>query len=281
MAAINSPNADLEQSIFKANLKEMKLRQRVILVALLPIAIGLLWLLFSLYEVTTWQAQADTLKQREVTLQEKEQGAQKRIEDALAKMTVAEARTVTALAEEKDAKTKAIDAQQRLVKARAEIGTLVPLLTDLSSVRAKATKLNASEAVETELSEIRSNLGRTLGRIEQEIDKSLPASEQRPRVFLFVVDDPQRETAKGLVAALEAGGFEAIIAKNPGRRSDAHEIRFFNEARDKAEATRLQGILSGQPVSMECRLSVITDPDQANGSRKFQIWFGKSSPAPR
>ena len=71
MAAINSPNADLEQSIFKANLKEMKLRQRVILVALLPIAIGLLWLLFSLYEVTTWQAQADTLKQREVTMQEK------------------------------------------------------------------------------------------------------------------------------------------------------------------------------------------------------------------
>ncbi len=281
MAAINSPNADLEQSIFKANLKEMKLRQRVVLVALLPIAIGLLWLFFSLYQVTTWQARADTLLQREVTMQEQERSAQKRIDEALAKMTAAEARSVTALAEEKVAKTKASDAQQRLVKARAEIGTLVPLLTDLSSVRAKATKLKSSEAVETELSEIRSNLGRTLGRIEQEIDKSLPTSDQRPRVFLFVVDDLQRETAKGLVAALEAGGFESIIAKNPGRRSDAHEIRFFNEARDKAEATRLQGILSGQPVSMECRLSVITDPDQANGSRKFQVWFGKSSPAPR
>ena len=278
MAAINSPNADLEQSIFKANLKEMKLRQRVVLVALLPIAIGLLWLLFSLYQVTTWQARADTLLQQEATMQEKERSAQKQIDEALAKMTVAEARSVTALAEEKDAKTRAIDAQRRLVKARAEIGTLVPLLTDLASVRAKATKLNSSEAVETELSEIRSNLGRTLGRIEQEIDKSLSTSEQRPRVFLFVVDDTQRETAKGLLAALEAGGFEATIAKNPGRRSDAHEIRYFNEARDKAEATRLQGILSGQAVGIECRLSVVTDPDQAHGSRKFQIWFGKSVP---
>jgi hypothetical protein len=279
MAAINSPNADLEQSIFKANLKEMKLRQRVILVALLPIAIGLLWLLFSLYQVTTWQARADALEQREVTMQEEERSAQKRIDEALEKMTVAEARSVTALAKEKDAKTRAIDAQRRLLKARAEIGTLVPLLTDLASVRAKATKLNSSEAVETELSEIRSNLGRTLGRIEQEIDKSLSTNEQRPRVFLFVVDDTQKETAKGLLAALEAGGFEATIAKNPGRRADTHEIRYFNEARDKAEATRLQGILSGQPVGIECRLSVVADPDQANGSRKFQIWLGKAAPA--
>ena len=50
MAALNTPNADLEQSLFKANLKERKLRQRVLLTTLVPIAVGIVWLLYSLYE---------------------------------------------------------------------------------------------------------------------------------------------------------------------------------------------------------------------------------------
>ena len=42
MAALNTPNADLEQSLFKANLKEKRLRQRVMLIALVPAAVGAL-----------------------------------------------------------------------------------------------------------------------------------------------------------------------------------------------------------------------------------------------
>ena len=69
MAALNSPNADLEQSLFKANLKEMKLRQRVTLVALVPVAIGVLWLFFSLYYVTQWQARVQEVEEREAKTQ--------------------------------------------------------------------------------------------------------------------------------------------------------------------------------------------------------------------
>ena len=281
MAALNSPNADLEQSLFKANLKEIKLRQRVVLIALIPAAVGVLWLLFSIYEVTTLQAHAREVAQRESEMQQRESAAHQQVADADAKRTAAETRAETALAQEAAAKASAADAQRRLIKARAEIGSLATLLTDLSSVKAKASKLNASEAVETELTEIRTTLGRTLGRIEQEIDKGLPAAEQKSRVYLFVSDDAQRDTAKALLPILQKAGFDATLAKNPGRRTDTTELRYFNDARDKAEAARLQTLLTAQPSLTDCRLSPTTDPDHATGSRKFQLWFGKPAAAPR
>lgn len=281
MAALNSPNADLEQSLFKANLKELRLRQRVVLIALVPAAVGLLWLLFSIFEVTTLQAHAREVARRESEMQQRENEAHQQVADANAKRTAAETRAETALAQEAAAKASAADAQRRLIKARGEIGSLAPLLSDISSTKAKASKLNASEAVETDLSEMRTTLGRTLGRIEQEIDKGLPETERKPRVYLFVSDDAQRDTAKALIPILQNAGFDATLAKNPGRRTDTTELRYFNDARDKAEAARLQTLLAAQPSLTDCRLNPTTDPDHATGSRKFQLWFGKPAAAPR
>ncbi len=281
MAALNTPNADLEQALFKANLKERRLRQRVVLIALVPAAIGALWLLYALYEVTTWQTRAREIGEREAATQQRENEAHQQVADADAKRIAAEAAEKTAQAAEKAAKARADDMQQRLVKARAEIGGLAPLLAEVSSVKAKASKLNASEAVETDLSEIRTTLGRTLGRIEQEIDKGLPAAEQKARVYLFYADDAQRDTAKALVPVLESAGFDASLAKSPGRKMDATEIRYFHEPHDKAEAARIQALVAAQPGAGECKLNPTTDADHATGSRKFQVWFGKPAAPPR
>ena len=281
MAALNTPNADLEQALFKANLKEKRLRQRVVMIALVPAAIGALWLAYSSYEVTTWQTRARQIGEREAATQQRENEAHQQVADADAKRIAAEAAEKTAQAAEKAAKARADDMQQRLVKARAEIGGLAPLLAEVSSIKAKASKLMASEAVETDLTEIRTTLGRTLGRIEQEIDKGLPPAEQKARVYLFYSDDTQRDTAKALVPILEGAGFDASLAKNPGRKMDATEIRYFHEAQDKADAARIQALVAAQPGQTDCRLNPTADPDHATGSRKFQVWFGKPPATPR
>lgn len=280
MAAQNTPNADLEQSLFKANLKEMRLRQRVILTALVPAGVGVLWLLYSIFEVTTWQTRAREIGEREVAALQHESEARQQVADADAKRIAAEAAAKTAQAQEKAAKARADDMQQRLINARTQIGTLAPLLADVSSTKAKASKLMASEAVENDLVEIRTALGRTLGRIEQEFDKGLPAAEQKARVYLFVSDDAQRDTAKALVPILEGAGYDAAIAKNPGRKMDTTEIRYFHESRDRVEAGRIQALVAAQPGMSECKLNPTTDADQVTGSRKFQVWFGKPAATP-
>lgn len=282
MASQNTPNADLEQSLFKANLKETKLRQRVTMVALVPAAVGVLWLLFSLFYVTKWQSRVQEVEEREAKTQQRENEALQAVADANAKRTEAETRAETSLAQEKAAKDSAADAQRRLIKARAEIGNLAPLLTEITAARAMASKLNNSEGLETELVEMRKMLGRTVGKIESEIDKGLPEAERKARVYLFVSDENQRDLARNLlIPMLAANGFDAVLAKNPGRRADATEIRYFNDARDKAEASKLQGLLVVQPALADCKLNPTTDPDHATGSRKFQVWFGKPSAAPR
>ena len=281
MAALNSPNADLEQSLFKANLKEMKLRQRVTLVALVPVAIGVLWLVFSLYYVTQWQARVQEVEEREAKTQQRENEARQQVVDANAKRTEAETRAETSLAQEKAAKDSAADAQRRLIKARAEIGNLVPLLSEITAAKGLAAKLNNSEGLEAELTEMRKILGRTVGKTESEIDKGLPEADRKSRVYLFVSDETQRDLAKSLLPTLAANGFDAVLAQNPGRRAEATEIRYFNEARDKAEAAKLQGLLVVQPALADCRLNPTTDPDHATGSRKFQVWLGKPAAAPK
>ena len=281
MAAQNSPNADLEQSLFKANLKEMKLRQRVTLVALVPVAIGVLWLVFSLYYVTQWQARVQEVEEREAKTQQRENEARQQVVDANAKRTEAETRAETSLAQEKAAKDSAADAQRRLIKARAEIGNLAPLLSEITAAKGLAAKLNNSEGLEAELTEMRKILGRTVGKTESEIDKGLPEADRKSRVYLFVSDETQRDLAKSLLPTLAANGFDAVLAQNPGRRAEATEIRYFNEARDKAEAAKLQGLLVVQPALADCRLNPTTDPDHATGSRKFQVWLGKPAAAPK
>lgn len=281
MAAPNITNTDLEQSIFKANLKELRLRRRVVLVALVPIALGALWLIYSLVVVTKWKARAREVEKRAAEIEQRETVARQNVADAHEKRVAAEARAQSAEDKEKAAKARADDVQQKLVKVRDEVGGLGTLLPEISAARSKASQLMASAAVETQLVEIRSSLGRTLGRIEQEIDKSLPASEQKPRVFFFVSDDSQRAAAKALTPILEGAGFDiAAVSRNPGRRIENTEVRYFRDPADRAEATRIQGFVAKQTGQTDCKISHSTDPDTASGSRKFQVWFGKPPPAP-
>src|SRR4030095_11433745 len=170
MTAITTPNADLEQAVFKANLKEIRLRRRALLVAFVPAVVGALWLLYCLFQITTWQSRFEEVQSREAQIQQRETESSQKVAEADAKRTAAEARIEAALGQEKAAKERTDDIQQRLVKVRDEIGGLATLLNEVSSAKAKASKLAASEAVESQLAEIRTTLGRTLGRIEQEID---------------------------------------------------------------------------------------------------------------
>ena len=53
MAVPNTPYADLEQAILKLNLKGKKLRHRALLAVLLPVFVGLTWLIYSYFEVSS------------------------------------------------------------------------------------------------------------------------------------------------------------------------------------------------------------------------------------
>ena len=277
MAVPNTPNADLEQALFKANLKEKKLRHRATVAALAPLFVGLVWLLYSYVEVATWQTRAEEIAGHEAESQQREQDSQQRIADADAGRAAAEASIQSTQEQEKAAKARADDIQQRLVKVRDELGGLGTLLTDLNSARAKASKLMASEGVESQLSEIRTALGRSLGRIEQEIDKALPAEEQKARIYLFVSDESQNAAAKALVPVLEGAGFDvAGIAKNVTHRAENTEIRYFRDPQDKPEAARIQELVAKQTGQTDCKIARASDPDSASGSRKFQVWFGKN-----
>ena len=279
MAVPNTPNADLEQSLFKANLKETRLRHRTMLAALVPAVAGAVWLLYTVVEITFWQAKVSEVQEREAGLQQREVESKKLVADAEARRAAAEGTVQGARDREKAAKEHAADIEQRLVKVRDELGGFGTLLNDISAVKLKAAKLNASEAVESQLSEIRGKLGRTLGRIEQEVDKGLPEGEQKPRVFIFLIDESQRAFAKSLAPILEEAGYDiADIVKNPGRKVDATEIRYFREPQDKAEAARIQELVAKQTGQTDCKVARTSDPDNASGSRKFQVWLSKLPP---
>ncbi len=280
MASPTTPNADLEQSLYKAKQKETRLRNRAVLAAILPVVAGGLWLLYSLSAVTTWQASARETEKREAELQRREIDSRQKVADADTKRLAAEALAQAAQDQEKAAKQHADDIQRHIVKVREEVGSLAPLLNDLSSAKVKAAKLMASEAVETQISEIRTGLGRSLGRIEQEIDKDLPESEQKARIYFYVTDDAQNAVARALVPVFQGAGFDvAPIAKNTTRRVDNTEVRYFHEPQDRAEAARIQGLIVKQTGQTDCRIFHAIDPSHASGSRKFQVWLGKPPPA--
>ena len=280
MAVPNTPNADLEQALFKANLKEKKLRRRVLLAALLPLFIGLVWLIFSYLQLITLQTRAEEIAVQQAEMEQREKDSQQHIADTNAKLAASEASVQAIQQQEKAATERADDMRQRIVKVRDEIGGLGPLLTELSSAKAKASKLMASEGVEQQITEIRTALGRTVGRVEAEIDKALPPAEQKPRVSIFIADDSQLAMAKALAPVLEAAGFDVVAtAKNSSVRADGTEIRYFRDAQDKADAARILELVEKQTGQTDCKLARTSDPDIASGSRKFQVWFGRPARA--
>jgi aromatic ring-cleaving dioxygenase len=236
---------------------------------------GGVWLIYSLVEVTTWVSRSNEIRQREAGVEEREAEAKRQIAETNARRAEAEARAQAAQEQETAAKKRTDDIQQRLIAVRDEIGGLGTLLTELSSARAKASKLMASEAVETQLADMRGALGKTLGRIEQQIDTALPPAENKARIYLFIADEQFRDAASALKKELESSGFDVgSISKNTTRRLDPTEVRYFQEPRDKTEAGRIVAIL--EKLGYAGSRSVFSsDPDHASGSKKFQVWLGK------
>ena len=85
-------------------------------------------------------------------------------------------------------------------------------------------------------------------------------------------------TARGFnwVMSRTAGFDMAGVSKNSTRRLEESEIRYFREPEDKADATRLQDLFIKQTGQSDCKIIRTSDPDNASGSRKFQVWFGKN-----
>jgi F0F1-type ATP synthase membrane subunit b/b' len=280
MPATHTPNADLEQSLFRANLKETRLRHRAFLAFLLPVVIGAAWLVYSLVVVTHWEAESRAVAVREAEIAKRETDWKQAVADADERRATAENSVAGAQEKQKAAEERAADIAHRLVKSREEIGTLNLLLSEISSAKLKASKLGASELVETHLTEIRTALGRTIGRIEGEIDKGLPPAEQKTRVQLLITDDSQRSIAKALEPVIEAAGFDVIgVTRSTVKRAETGtEIRYFREPSDRGEATRLQELIQKQAGQGEARIARGSDPDQTTGARKFQVWIGKPPP---
>lgn len=277
---VNTPNADLEQSLFRANLKETRLRHRAFLAFLLPAVLGAAWLIYSLVVVTHWEAESRAVAVKEAEIASREAAAKQSVADADARREAAEGSVAGALEKQQAAETRAADIEQRLVKVREEIGPLGLLLAELSSAKSKASRLAASEPVETQITEVRSTLGKTIGRIEGEIDRSLPPEHQKARVQLLITDDAQRTTARALEPVLEDAGYDVVgVTKSSLKRtSDDTEVRYFRDPTDKVEAMKLQELVQKHPGQSEAKLARGSDPDQTTGSRKFQIWIGKPPP---
>lgn len=276
MPVHHTPNADLEQSLFRANVKEARLRQRAFLAFLLPAVIGAVWLIYSLVVVTHWEAESRAVAVREAEIVKREAEWKQAVADADARRAAAEGSVAGAKEKEEAAHAQAADIEQRLVKVREEIGALSLLLGEISSAKSKASKLGASEPVEAQLVEIRTALGKTIGRIEGEIDKGLPPAEQKARVQLMITDEAQRSIARALEPVLENAGYDVVgVTKSSIKRSDGTEIRYFREPADRSEATKLQELIQKQAGQSEAKIARASDPDQTTGSRKFQVWIGK------
>jgi len=279
MPAPHTPNADLEQSLFRANLKETRLRHRAFLAFLLPAVLGAAWLVYSLIVVTHWEAESRAVAEKEAELGKREAEWKQAVAAADARRDTAEGSVAGALEKQHAAEERAEDIEQRLVKVGEEVGALGTLLHEISSPKLKASKLGASEPVETHLTDIRKTLGGTLGRIELEIDKGLPAPEQKSRVFVMITDEAQRNAAKALTPSLEEAGFDvAGILKSTIKRGDTTEVRYFREPADRDEATRLQEVVQKETGQTDTKIARTVDPDHASGSRKFQVWLGKPAP---
>ena len=271
-------NTDLEQALYRAALKEKKLRDRVLLSVLLPAAVCGIWLIFSAYEVDTWRKRSSDIEQRDVSIEQRRAEAQRAADDAASRQSEADKHAQDANEQEKAAKDHSDDIEQRLVKVREEIGGLGILLAEISSARMKASHLNASEAVESDLGGIRTTLGNSLSRIQQDIDSALQASDQKARVYLFITDDKQRDLANSLKSELESGGFDvAGIAKNSSRHIEATEVRYFREPQDKPGASAILAILAKDPRLAGAKAAYSSDSDYAKVGGNYQVWFGKPS----
>ncbi|GEM_PF-2191756 len=278
MAEQPTLNTDLEQALYRGTLKEKRLRDRIAISVLGPAVVCCVWLLFSGYEVDTWRKRSREIENRDATIEQNRAEAQRQADAANAGKAESEKHAQEARELEKAAKDHAEDMEQRLVKVREEIGGLGILLTDISTARTMASRLNSSEGVEAQLGGIRGTLGNSLSRIQKQIDSALAGTEQKARVYLFISDDKQRDIARDLKSQLESSGFEVSgIAKNSTRHVEATEVRYFREPQDKDGASQILAIVEKDPRLGGAKAAYSSDSDYAKVGGNFQVWFGKPS----
>ncbi len=276
-------NTELEQALYKASAQERKSRNRALLAIIVPVLAACFWLAYSVFEVTRWQTRSRTIEKGEAALQQRESAANAKAAEAEAQRAAAEANAKTARDEEARAKNQMAENRKGLLKMRSEIASLEVVLNDLTGARSRASLLGNSGALESQILDIRNTLGRGFASFEQHLDAALPDVERKPRVYLFVSDEEQKETAKQLKTALEAAGFDVpAIAKQSIKKLDAPEVRYFRNAKDKAEAAQVAELVRKQLGLREPRVSFIDDADNAGGGgRRYQLWLSKAAAVPK
>lgn len=275
-------NTELEQALYSGTQREQSLRTRATLSLLAPLVLGGLWLCYSGYEVHALQARARTLENQAAAREQHDSETKAQLDAAQAARAEAEQRATSANQTQKAAEKQVGALKATLQNLRGELDNMELAVTDLAALRAKVAGLNNSEPIETQLATTRGNLARGFASIEKQITDALPEAERKPKVYIFVTDDSQREAAKQLKGDLESNGFEVgAIVKNSTRKLDSTEIRFFRNPKDKNEAMQLQGIMEKDFGNTEARVSYVDDAGNAAGGRKFQIWLKKQPAAAR
>lgn len=273
-------NTELEQALYSGTQREQSLRTRATLSLLAPLLLGGLWLCYSGWQVHALQARQRTLLDQAAAREHHEAEAKAEIAALQKARAAAEQRATSAIETQKAAEKEVAALKATLQSLRGTLDNMELAVTDLAGLRAKVAGLNNSEPIETQLAATRANLVRGFASIEKQINDALPDAERKPKVYIFIPDDSQREAARQLKTALEAGGFEVgAVVKSAPRRLDSTEIRFFRNPKDKNEATQLQEIVEKTFAKMDARVSYVDDAGNAAGGRKFQIWLKKPTAA--
>ena len=273
-------NTELEQALYSGTQHEQALRTRATLSLLAPLVLGGLWLCYSGYEVHALQKRERALEDQAAAREQHDAETKAQLAATEAARNASEKRAGSANETQKAAEKQVAALKATLQNLRSDLDNLELSVTDLATLRAKVAGLNNSEPIETQLTATRSNLARGFASIEKQINEALPEAERKPKVYLFISEDSQRDAAKQLKADLESNGFEVgAIVKNTTRKLDNTEIRFFRNPKDKGEAQQLQGILEKDFGKTDARVSYVEDAGNAAGGRKYQIWLKKQPPA--
>ena len=273
-------NTELEQALYTGTQREQALRTRATLSLLAPLVLGGLWLFYSGYQVHALQVRERKLEDQAAAREQRDSETKAQLAAAEAARAAAEKRADSANETQKAAEKQIGALKATLQNLRGDLDNMELVVTDLAGLRAKVAGLNNSEPIETQLTTTRSNLARGFASIEKQINDALPEADRKPKVYLFISEDSQREEAKRLKAGLESSGFEVgAIVKNSTRKLDTTEIRFFRNPKDKGEAQQLQGIVEKDFGKTDARVSYVDDAGNAAGGRKYQIWLKKQPPA--
>ena len=142
----------------------------------------------------------------------------------------------------------------------------VKLLDEIDSLRISADayrkgleELNAAEAART----------------RDKVADSIKAAQSKPRIYLHILRDEQRNLARQVDLLLEANGFIVPGIEKVRRGPRSSELRFFRRD-EKEEAQIIQRICIDSGYNMELKdLSKRYENSTTIRPRHYEIWFGQ------